>query len=54
MLLNKKNQKLEFSEKVMKRVQEHKPVSDDVKRMFKNETKASLNERFKKAKANLS
>ncbi|WP_221886135.1 hypothetical protein, partial [Vibrio cholerae] len=49
-----KNKKLDFSNKVITRMQEHEPVSDSVRNMFKSENKASLNERFKKAKAELS
>ncbi|WP_156430592.1 hypothetical protein [Vibrio tritonius] len=54
MFFNKNNQKMDFSERVLKRAQNNEPMSDKVKGMFKNETKASLNERFKKAKQTLS
>ncbi len=53
-MMENKNKKLDFSNKVITRMQEHEPVSDSVRNMFKSENKASLNERFKKAKAELS
>lgn len=53
-MMEKKDKKLDFSNKVITRMQEHEPVSDSVRNMFNSENKASLNERFKKAKAELS
>ncbi len=54
MFSRNRKQSIEFTEKVIVRVRNNEPVSGVTKGMFTGETKASLNERFKKAKAALS
>lgn len=52
-IFKKEDSKTKFMKNVLRRYRNNTPTSDFVKTLFKNETKETLNERFKKIKRDI-